>query len=61
MYFIPRPGSVIATFHIITTNSEPVNFVRGKLDVGTIGNFNVDRSTLAVDEFAFGKLNTSTV
>lgn len=52
---------MIATFHIETTESNPVLFVKTKLidgiiDIGTFGSFMVDKDLLKVGEFKFGKL-----
>lgn len=56
--FSYRPGSVIATFHIETTESKPVLFVKTKLiagiiGIGTFGSFMVDKDLLKVGEFKF--------
>ena len=51
---------MIATFHIETTESNPVLFVNTKLigiiGNGTFGSFMVDKDHLEVGEFKFGKL-----
>ena len=57
-----RPGSVIATFHIETTEtSNPVDFVKNTLknDINgnnnTFGTFTVNSNLLSAGEFQFGK------
>ncbi|XP_028401867.1 uncharacterized protein LOC114524862 isoform X2 [Dendronephthya gigantea] len=55
--FSYRPGSVIATFHIETSASDPVNFVNSKLSAAisnnTLGRFSVQSSNIEVGVFDF--------
>ena len=63
--FIFRSGSVIATFHIETTASNPVSFVTNKLITAisnsTLGRFRVERGNIEVDTFVSGKSCLTTI